>query len=166
MKNRSTYPCYYGTHIDILPTILDVLQINLAKGLEGHSLLPLLETDREKDRFIYCESARGDPKRNKDVIKGLEGKQFAIRSKEWKLIRTPKTTGIHYELYNLKDDPRESNNLSGTNLDIENELKSKLNEFVKEYKRSPYYIEKTGKIIKKEKDKQEKINALKSLGYL
>jgi len=128
--------------------------------------LPLIESDKEENRFIYCESARGNPARNKDVIKGLEGKQFAIRSKEWKLVRTPKTTGIHYELYNLRDDPEELDNLAGVGLDIENELKSKLSKFAEEYKSSPYYIKKTEKIIKKEKDKQKEINALKSLGYL
>ncbi|MGD9015677.1 MAG: sulfatase, partial [Candidatus Omnitrophota bacterium] len=103
-------------HIDILPSILDILGINFSIGLEGCSLLPLIKGEAIQDQLVYCESARGNPLRNKKSIRGIKGKQFAIRSKEWKLIMTPTVQGLDYQLYNLSHDPQELNNLIKNNL--------------------------------------------------
>jgi len=142
--------------IDVLPTILDVLGINFSEHLEGRSLLPLIKGDTGGSDFVYCETTDGYPKQIKGRIKGVNGKQFAIRSKEWKLIRTPKTTGIYYELYNLDHDPEELHNLIGENLAIENQLRAKLFQFVRKYRTSPYYLKKVGEPSQKEMDVDKK----------
>jgi len=149
--------------IDVSPTILDVLGIEFSEGLEGRSLLPLIKGDAQQNEFVYCESARGEPVRNREVLQGMQGKQFAIRSKKWKLIRAPKTTGIHYELYDLEQDPKELHNLIGKNIPIESELRTKLQQFVETYEASPSYR----KALQEETDEnKEARERLKSLGYL
>ncbi len=151
--------------IDVFPTILNILGINFSKDLEGHSLLPLINDKKEINEFIYCESGRGDPQRNKGGLLGLEGKQFAVQSKEWKLIRVIKTSGVYYELYNLSRDPKEIDNLIGRGLPIENYLMERLDKYVKEYKASAYYQKGLGKALHKNLDK-DVIEKIKSLGYL
>ncbi|MBW1854266.1 MAG: sulfatase, partial [Deltaproteobacteria bacterium] len=138
------------SHIDILPTVLNILDIGFSKDVEGRSLLPLVREGVWQNEFMFCESGRGDPKRNKNILKGIEGKQFAVRSKEWKLIRTNKTTGINYELYNLVHDPEELNNLVGQTPTIEKELKARLTVFLQNYENSPYYTGRTNRCPNRE----------------
>lgn len=122
-------------HIDILPTILDILGIEFEQGIEGNSLLSLMKGEGEGVKFVYSESGRGDATRNKGGIEGIEGKMFSLRSREWKLIRSPKEMGIEYELYNLMKDKRELHNLAGKNLPAENDLRIELDDYVERYKK-------------------------------
>ncbi len=80
--------------LDLAPTILDLL--NLDDGpFEGTSLLPLIQGRDETSRIAISET---QPKT------GL----YAIRHKGWKLILNVQTGSV--ELYNLRQDPRETSN--------------------------------------------------------
>ncbi len=155
-------------HIDVLPSVLDILGINLINDFEGHSILPLIKKDhRENNQFIYCESGRGSPWKHKNIIEGIQGKQFAIRSENWKLIRIPYTTGVEYELYDLNNDPKELCNLIGKDFPVETQLKTKLDGYVERYKASSYYRERIDKSSKLEhNDKNKERKKLKALGYI
>jgi arylsulfatase A-like enzyme len=95
--------------IDIMPTILDILRVDLPPGqLKGRSLLPLLigRTRDEPHRYVY---AVGD-----------HGSQIMVRSAEWKYIETlapvrvsPKVamTKGQRELFHVATDPAETVNL-------------------------------------------------------
>jgi arylsulfatase A-like enzyme len=78
--------------IDVLPTILELLEIPAPEGIQGKSLLPV---------------ARGGP--GKPAVFAEFPAIHAVRTAEWKL--------VHYlrsqrgEFYNLKNDPHELNNL-------------------------------------------------------
>jgi len=93
--------------IDIMPTILDILQIQPETGykkLEGKSLLGVIRGLDTEDRIAFCETG------------GLEGPNPSpyspnvkcVRSRKWKLIYN--TTTQKKELYDLENDPREENN--------------------------------------------------------
>ena len=105
--------------IDLMPTILDLLNIPLDHNFEkvqGESLIPLIKNEEEKSRIAFCETGglKGPwPSPNKPNVK-------AIRTENWKLIYnlTPNTK----ELYNLKNDPSEKNNLIGKGFTKEREL--------------------------------------------
>ncbi len=107
--------------IDIMPTILDVLEIpedsNYEK-IQGKSLIPLMN-DEPDERVAFSESAgiEEEPSNTDPSIK-------CIRTKNWKLIYNIDTK--EKELYNLIEDPEEINNLSEKNLKKTDELFDKL----------------------------------------
>jgi len=90
--------------INIMPTIFDILNIKENIKTRGHSALPLM-SGKEKDYHNHAFSGR--------YFKTEEA-MAAIRTDEWKLIHNLGKEGIEdnsYELYNLKQDPGELNNI-------------------------------------------------------
>ena len=99
--------------IDIMPTILDVLGIAKYKFMQGNSLMPLLGSRKYAfPVFTYSEF--------------LERK--SVRTLEWKLIYDSQNR--RYELYNLKNDPAELNDVSATEEEQFEFLKQKLGEYI------------------------------------
>lgn len=94
--------------IDVMPTILTFLDLPLVKEMEGRNLLPLIKDE-------------ANPDFNKYVYSGGYKKQM-IRTKQWKLI----FNGEDFELYNLKKDPKELNNVLKQNPKISADLAKKL----------------------------------------
>jgi choline-sulfatase len=99
--------------VDIPGTVLDLLGVSPLRVDHGRSLVPLLEgkTDTHRD-VIFFEY--------------LENEEAAVKTEDWKLIYCSgkrhrqdgyetgdPTPGRYLRLYNLKDDPRELDNLAG-----------------------------------------------------
>ena len=104
-------------NFDLMPTILELLQMAPPAGLDGISRAAELRGAEESDsgREIYIESDRqyllsGNPKR---FLPGYEGSWRAIRDENWKMIRIPRTGGDLIELYDMRTDPAEQRDLSG-----------------------------------------------------
>jgi arylsulfatase A-like enzyme len=143
-------------HIDIIPTICDILKIKKYEFFEGKSLLPLVN-----GRSIHSTYAFSEHKENiNDLSTGSWiYTKISVRSPEWKLIYTYDPQGKEeYELYNLKNDTQELNNL----VDIEEErfqfLRTKLEEWMNRPR--PKITPLTKSLDEKTKER------LKSLGYL
>jgi arylsulfatase K len=108
--------------LDLYPTFMDMANVDYADfanrpgyadSLDGESLLPQLTGgDREQD-WAMCEY-HGDR-----VCTGT----FMFRQADWKLIRH---VGFNSELYNLADDPDETNDLGTTRTDVVAELEGTL----------------------------------------
>lgn len=104
-------------HIDIAPTILDILGIRTDLAFDGKSLLPLIRGEigevHEEAISTECTWRAG----------------IAMRKGEWKLIRTI-DQGLYstppIELYNIEKDPSESENLYGVEKEIGDELELRL----------------------------------------
>lgn len=109
------------TSIDFYPTMLDLAGISKSESqhVDGISLTPLLRTDQQLDReaiFWHYPHYHGSA-----WTPGA-----AIRMGDWKLIEF-----FDYEkseLYNLKSDLGEMNDLSSTHSEIKETLKAKLKE--------------------------------------
>jgi len=102
--------------VDIIPTILDLVGIKTSKQAQGKSLLPIIKDEKEDIRkYAFSE--------------GLSN-LFSIRSKEWKYITNFKG---NEELYNLKQDPGEKENLISTEPEIAYKMKEKLKEHLKTF---------------------------------
>jgi len=92
--------------IDIFPTILDLLLIPAAHQAQGISILGLMKVGKgaPNNEYVFSQSAPG---------------LLSIRSKEWKFIENG-------ELFNLKSDPFEKNNLISTRPEIVGKLRVRL----------------------------------------
>ena len=103
--------------VDIYPTLVEACGLPMPEGLEGTSLLPLLEDpDREWKSAAFHLYPRG----------GRMGR--AIRTRTHRLVRwtNPRGGEAAVELYDLAADPDETASIAADNPDLVAELKSQL----------------------------------------
>ncbi|MFA5356853.1 MAG: sulfatase [Candidatus Omnitrophota bacterium] len=130
--------------IDIMPTILDILNIKGDPRMEGNSLCALISGKAEG----WPEHAFSE-----NLHEGYE--MQSIRSEDWKLIHNlNKDT---YELYDLKNDPYERSNMAYEKDKISRSLKSRLEQWIES-------IGAPGRVLDKGMD-PESMEKLMSLGY-
>ncbi len=124
------------TNMDFYPTILDILSMkSINSKLDGKSLLPVLKggTLAERPLYwhfpIYLEAYHFDSDDGRDpIFRTRPGS--AIRLGDWKLHKYYEDSAI--ELYNLKDDVGERNNVAQKNPAIVKKLHDKLINWQKE----------------------------------
>lgn len=92
-------------NIDIAPTLLELGGLDPTASMQGESLLPLVrgETPEWRSEFFYehlFEHSR---------LPKMEG----VRTEEWKYIRYVESDPLIEELYDLRRDPQELENLAG-----------------------------------------------------
>ena len=118
---------------DIAPTILHLLGLPIPVDMDGAPVLPKRNAERQKDRYLFGEGARGAPSRNPGTIAGLQGKQFAVWQKNLKVIRTRRQLTVEYQYFDLTEDPQELGTRTTPRIDAERELRSVLSRFVNDY---------------------------------
>ena len=108
MPSKSS--CSVG-NIDIMPTILDLAGLDIPFHIQGESMVPILTGEEvNKNSFLYsfCERLNPNSENKRSGIKINEG-SYMVRGNGWKYIKY--ADGSEY-LYNLKNDPGETENLS------------------------------------------------------
>lgn len=106
---KSDYPCYFP---DIMPTLTEWTNANTSLDTDGISLVSEVMSPNSldiEDRFLYWEQY---PR---------TGISQAVRWGDWKLIRP--NLSEDFQLYNLKEDIKESNNLANSYPNIVEKLK-------------------------------------------
>ncbi len=96
---RGTVTSHAAANWDVLPTVLDILNVAPPAGIDGISFSPtILESGVQ---------------RRHDVLYWELGKQQGVRAGKWKLVRTsvPKPKEFQEELFDLESDPGEQRNL-------------------------------------------------------
>ena len=98
-------------HIDIVPTICDIIGVKKTASFEGASLLSIIRGGDITSRPAFSEhqEKEGDIQDGAWVFT-----KFSVRLDGWKFIYTFDPKNKRYELYNLKDDPEELIDLAGT----------------------------------------------------
>ena len=115
--------------IDLFPTLLEALDLQLPVELDGRSLLPLLNGQPEEPRLAYAESLNRYS--NNAPIKQLPANcrddLFCVMDKKWKLIWHKHQPG-NVELFDLEEDPEEVKNVAADHPDQVERLKRVLDE--------------------------------------
>jgi arylsulfatase A-like enzyme len=106
-------------HIDIMPTILDILNLSGDKDMKGLSLLPII---RDQSQSL-----------SRDFILSQANDKVAIMNDKWKYIanldNNQNIKGI--EFYDLLNDPRELHNLAQEKIEIKKVMQAKLLDYLK-----------------------------------
>ncbi|MCK5058413.1 MAG: sulfatase-like hydrolase/transferase [Candidatus Aminicenantes bacterium] len=132
--------------IDIMPSILDILKIEVPDVVQGTTLLPYIKAGKSEDLPTYLETVYPKDFFGWSDLSGLvDG--------PWKYIRAPKP-----ELYNLIEDPGEEKNLFTSQNKRARLMANKLTKLVKEH-----LLEID---IKKRRLSSEELKRLRSLGYV
>jgi arylsulfatase A-like enzyme len=111
----------FNQHKDLVPTILELAEIEVPDTLEGQSLLPLIKgeaTEHSSEFYITeCTWMR----------------KHGWRTPEWKLILALEPD-FHFkpevELYNLRKDPDENENLADSQPEIVRDLKARMENWI------------------------------------
>jgi arylsulfatase A-like enzyme/Flp pilus assembly protein TadD len=132
--------------IDIMPTVLDALKMPIDKAVQGTSLLPYMEGRKKDDLPCYLESYYPLETYGWSELVGLiDG--------DWKFIRAPRP-----ELYNIKADPGEAQDLvqkrAGTASEMMRKLKDTIAAFTSDH------------ALSRRKLSREEEERLRSLGYV
>ena len=136
-------------HIDIVPTVLDVLDIKVPKQIQGVSLLTLVKNPKKwKEKECYFESLTPQLTRNWAPLDG-------IISEGYKYIHLPLK-----ELYDLEHDFKEETNLASEQREAVKKLDEKLVEIKKLYSNLELGKE------KRVTEDPETLKKLRSLGYV
>jgi arylsulfatase A-like enzyme/Flp pilus assembly protein TadD len=105
-------------HIDLVPTILDLLGVAGPPSLQGQSLLPMIAGREREDRTAYSESIYAQRHFGWAMMTALTGKAYD-------LIQSPKP-----ELFDHRDDPGQTKNLAASKSATAAALKDQLDELV------------------------------------
>ncbi|MYA78861.1 MAG: sulfatase-like hydrolase/transferase [Gemmatimonadetes bacterium] len=112
----------YNQHKDLVPTILDLAEINTGIDFDGDSLMSLVDgTVSSFDSEFY-------------ITECTWMRKHGWRTPQWKLM-VALEPDFHFkppiELYNLVEDPDENNNLADELPDVVNLLKRRMNSWIR-----------------------------------
>ncbi len=117
------------SQIDIMPTIFDMLGLQMPVETEGHSLLPLIHDRRT---VVLEETFAETLPCGWQALKDDHRRIWCIRTPKWKLIYNdfePQAES-YYELFDLEKDCGERNNVFEQNPRIAENLKQKLHKWM------------------------------------
>lgn len=118
-----------SAHIDILPTLAQICNVDMPtdRVIDGKSLVPLMNHEAVDwtDRSLFFYWNRRYPELYNNI---------ALHKGKYKIVgHTDYNAAIEdFELFDIKNDPYEQNNLVTTNKDKANELKAELDKHYKE----------------------------------
>ena len=138
--------------IDILPTMLDLIDADLSEEIEdrmeGVSLLPILHGGEPSYDVVVTEKE----------VRGEDHLRFGFRTTEWKYLYDGKNEESY--LYNLPIDPEETTDVTADNPDVVAEFEARLNDRLERIERTSADV-----TIPDIEDDQGVEEQLEALGY-
>jgi arylsulfatase A-like enzyme len=150
-----------GSHVNVLPTLLSLVGLEADAPIQGQDVSALARGEAWDDsgRCVFAQSyggAKSDP---------LVSIRDAVISGPWKLIAPSWRQG--FELYDLVDDPAESNDLFSSKGEEAQRLLSRIDQFIKA---SDTIAERLGRAEALQTEPVElsepELENLRSLGYI
>ena len=108
-------------NVDILPTLLDFLNIPTSSKLDGISLKPLMENGSLEELPAYIEST--------PLIQIQSNNVLGIRTSKYKYFRDSINPKKRIHLYDLGLDPHEENNIHETNPEVIEKMEQLISSF-------------------------------------
>ena len=117
---------------DLMPTLLETLKLSVPSQVQGKSLLPLIANKSTEDRNLYAETFLPRLHFNWSELRSVENQKYHF-------IDAPKA-----ELYDLRKDPGETQNLFDQKSAVSDEMRALLARIIKENSGSQEMAEKSG----------------------
>jgi arylsulfatase A-like enzyme len=117
--------------MDIFPTILEAAGVDPPEDIDGVSFLPTLQGASQpelREHWFWRRREGGNAYGGKTIE--------AVRRGEWKLLQNSPFAPL--ELYNLKEDPLETQNVARQNPAVFNQLSAVLRKEIQRYGRIPW----------------------------
>lgn len=137
---------------DVMATIADVVGVVPKANLDGLSFLPELMGDPQPEHdYLYWEFPAA-------------GGQQAVRKGNWKAIRRDVLKGnLDIQLYNLKHDPQELDDVAEANPEIVEEMRRILSEARTMPELDRFRMEALGDVQQSARDAQERVESLSTV---
>ena len=139
------------SHVDISPTIYELLDIPLDRKISGKSLISLDDESSQEENPSYLHTMPYHKLSSSDMV--------GLRTNKHKYFRAARDPKESVNLYDLKNDPYENDNIAETNKELVTQLEKKILQLEKD--NLSEYEEKIS-----EKELQRISNELKRLGYM
>jgi len=139
------------SHVDISPTIYELLDIPLDRKISGKSLISLDDESSQEENPSYLHTMPYHKLSPLDMV--------GLRTNKHKYFRAARDPKESVNLYDLKNDPYENDNIAETNKELVTQLEKKILQLEKD--NLSEYEEKIS-----EKELQRISNELKRLGYM
>ena len=94
-------------HVDIFPTVMEIIGLKQTNRVEGQSLAPLFQNKKVEERPVIIQNMTTNPKQPHNVI--------GVRTPDYKYYRSVKNIKNHVTLFDLKNDPTENYNIAEQN---------------------------------------------------
>lgn len=115
--------------VDVMPTMLDLAGLPLPSQVQGQTLVPIFTREGKKERWAYSETYYPRFHYGWSELKGWQNQRY-------KLIKAPRL-----ELYDLQEDPEETNNLIDSLPQLGRRLLAQLESFVAETSQGAFEID-------------------------
>lgn len=114
--------------VDVLPTLLEMLEIPVPHAIQGVRLLPLIGTGKPANEFVFAGAEYNGGRKRPNGLFAPESVAESIRNSDWKLIHeqlfanpeahlNSQVDEETYELYDLRKDPQEQDNVLASHPD-------------------------------------------------
>jgi arylsulfatase len=114
-------------HVDLMPTLLELLGVPVPDGLAGRSVADLIRPGAALESPLGAERPRFTT--SWATPDGIAAPAFSVKLGSLKLIRYRTDAGEQFELYDLVADPREARNLYPDDPERASELVRLLDEY-------------------------------------
>ena len=130
--------------VDIMPTVLDFLGQDIPSFVEGSSLLPKMRDPSLPGREFVVSTEPftnpGDPVRYVDNVLRRRGglSMITVTTEDWSFLYSPDSD--RSELYNLKSDPRQAQNVISRHPEAAKELHQYLVKLMRDLNVEPHHL--------------------------
>ena len=113
--------------VDIFPTVANLIGYSIKEKIHGQNLLPFPQKSSDDESAIYLHTIPYEKTSPEDKV--------GIRTTKYKYFRNSRDSLIDVNLYDLKNDPQENNNIASENPEIVKSMETLLKKFVLEHEK-------------------------------